>query len=49
MKTQNTKSTGEKVFFYTLFAVIGSYIAWTVSTMFITYDQYANLFNSLIN
>jgi hypothetical protein len=50
MKTQNNKkSTGEKVFFYTLFSVVGLYILWTVSTMFISYDQYANLLKSILN
>jgi cell division protein FtsL len=49
MKTQNTKTKGEKVFFYTLFAVVGIYILWTISTMFISYDEYENLLKSILN
>lgn len=47
MNTNNTnnsnKSTGEKVFFGILFGIVGSYIAFTVSTMWIDYDTYMEL------
>jgi hypothetical protein len=47
MTTNNTntsnKSTGEKVFFGILFGLIGSYIAFVISTMFIPYEKYQAL------
>jgi hypothetical protein len=49
MKTQNKKTKGEKLFFGILFTLVASYILWTVSTMFISYDQYANLLKSILN
>jgi len=49
MKTNNTKTntktTGEKVFFGILFGLIGSYIAFVISTMFIPYEKYQALLN----
>jgi cell division protein FtsL len=49
MKTQNTKSKGEKVFFGILFTLVASYILWTISTMFISYDEYQTLLKSILN
>ena len=53
MKTQNTnqntKSTWEKLFFGILFGLVATYIVWTISTMFISYDQYENLLKSILN
>jgi hypothetical protein len=47
MNTTNTntsnKTTGEKVFFGILFGLIGSYITFVISTMFISHEQYAKL------
>lgn len=49
MTTQNnnTKTTGEKVFFGILFGLVGSYIAFTISTMFIDYDTYVELLKNI--
>jgi len=49
MKTQNTKSKGEKLFFGILFSIVGIYILWTVSTMFISYDENENILKSILN
>jgi hypothetical protein len=49
MKTQNTKTKEEKLFFGILFSIVGLYILWTVSTMFISYDEYANFLKSILN
>jgi hypothetical protein len=49
MKAQNKKTTGEKLFFGILFTLVASYILWTVSTMFISYDEYENLLKSILN
>lgn len=43
----NTKTTGEKIFFGILFGLVGSYIAWTISTMFIDYDTYVELLKNI--
>ena len=47
MKTNNTttsnKTTGEKVFFGVLFSLVGGYISFVASTMFIPYEKYEAL------
>jgi zinc transporter ZupT len=45
MNTNNNKTTGEKLFFNTLFALAGGFIVFTVSTMFIPYEKYEALLN----